>query len=413
MLFRSDLMNRIEKLINELCPNGVETFQLWELTIWDKKFNGVEKYKQNKINSYKYFLSSEFNQVEDETGDVYYISTGISNKKRYTTEEKAGDYLSEGEVVCIPWGGTPNVKYYKGKFVTGDNRICTSICLDKLSNKYLYYVLSNRIEEITSYYRGAGIQHPSMKSILDMKILVPPLEVQCEIVHILDNFTLLTAELTAELIARKKQFEYYRNVMFESLNGKDTTLGEICKFVRGPFGGALKKEIFVDDGYAVYEQQNAIYSNTDIRYFITEQKFNEMKRFEVKPNDLIMSCSGTIGRIFVIPNNAPKGIINQALLKLTPNENVDSHFLKYVFDNYLTNIMDESSRGGGLKNVPGVDVLKAVSLKLPSLEEQRELVLKLNIFKKYCEEIRDGLPAEIEMRKKQYEYYRDKLLSFK
>ena len=94
-------------------------------------------------------------------------------------------------------------------------------------------------------------------------------------------------------------------------------LGEVCDFIRGPFGGSLKKNCFKKSGYAVYEQQHAIYGDFTFRYFIDESKFQEMKRFEVLPQDIIMSCSGTMGKISIVPDETPKGIINQALLKLT------------------------------------------------------------------------------------------------
>ena len=101
-------------------------------------------------------------------------------------------------------------------------------------------------------------------------------------------------------------------------------LGEVCHFVRGPFGGALKKDCFIEDGYAVYEQQHAIYNQfEDIRYFIDEDKFNELKRFKLNAGDLIMSCSGTMGKIAIVPENIKVGVINQALLKLTPSDKVD------------------------------------------------------------------------------------------
>ena len=204
-------MSKLEELIKEKCPNGVEYKPLWSLTAWDKKFNGVDKAKQPKIITYKYYLASEFDKVERKNGDVTYISTGISGEKRYTTEELAGEHLAKGEIVCIPWGGTPNVKYFKGKFVTGDNRIATSLDTELLNNKFLYYCLESNIDIIGKTYRGSGIKHPNMKAILDMKIPVPPLEVQNEIVRILDNFTELEAELETELEARKKQYEYYRD----------------------------------------------------------------------------------------------------------------------------------------------------------------------------------------------------------
>ena len=87
--------------------------------------------------------------------------------------------------------------------------------------------------------------------------------------------------------------------------------------VRGPFGGSLKKEIFVESGYLVYEQSHAISGGYDSsRYFVTEEKYRDMERFQVYPDDLIISCSGTIGRVFLIPPKAPTGVINQALLKI-------------------------------------------------------------------------------------------------
>src|SRR3990167_5100574 len=106
-------------------------------------------------------------------------------------------------------------------------------------------------------------------------------------------------------------------------------LGDVCHLTRGPFGGSLKKAIFKDDGYAVYEQRNAIYDQFDnIRYFIDEAKFKEMERFELSPGDLVMSCSGTMGKVAIVPNNAKKGIINQALLKIRPSPHVSGQFLK-------------------------------------------------------------------------------------
>ena len=139
-------MSKLDKLIEKLCPEGVEFKPMWSLTAWDKKFNGIDRNMQKKVVPYHYFLAAEFDQIEREDGDIFYISTGITGKDRFTTEELAGDNLAEGEVVCIPWGGTPNVKYYKGKFVTGDNRIATSLDPTVLDNKYLYYWMQSQIE---------------------------------------------------------------------------------------------------------------------------------------------------------------------------------------------------------------------------------------------------------------------------
>ena len=206
-------MSKLQDLIDRLCPNGVEFKPIWSLTTWDKKFNGVDRKMQPRVISYPYVLANVFDEIEDPNGNVKLLSTGIGGAERWTTEEKAGSNLCEGEIVAIPWGGTPNVKYYKGKFVTADNRIATSNDTTILNNKFLYYWLNNNIDLIAKTYRGAGIQHPSMLDVLSIKIPIPPLEVQEEIVRILDRFADYAAELQAELQARKEQYEYYRNLL--------------------------------------------------------------------------------------------------------------------------------------------------------------------------------------------------------
>lgn len=154
------------------------------------------------------------------------------------------------------------------------------------------------------------------------------------------------------------------------------TLGEVCGFVRGPFGGSLKKSIFVEDGFAVYEQQHAIYNQfEDIRYFISDVKFKEMQRFELRPNDLIMSCSGTMGRVAIVPDNIQRGIINQALLKLTPSSAILSTFLKYWMESIsFQESLKEQSGGAAIQNVASVSILKAIKIPLPPLPDQQRIV---------------------------------------
>lgn len=157
-------------------------------------------------------------------------------------------------------------------------------------------------------------------------------------------------------------------------------LGKIAEFVRGPFGGSLKKNIFVNDGIAVYEQQHAIYNQFDqIRYFIDENKFNEMKRFEVKPNDIIMSCSGTMGKVAIVPKGVKKGIINQALLKITPSSKLDSRFLEYYMKSTIFfEFLNADAKGAAIKNVASVKELKKIPVMVIPLEEQRTIVAKLD-----------------------------------
>ncbi len=113
---------------------------------------------------------------------------------------------------------------------------------------------------------------------------------------------------------------------------RECELGKLLKpkgYVRGPFGSSLKRGEMVEQGVPVYEQKNAIYGNREFRFFITNEKFEELKRFQVETNDLIISCSGTVGKISIIEEDDPKGIISQALLILRPD--IDKITLKFLF----------------------------------------------------------------------------------
>ena len=156
---------------------------------------------------------------------------------------------------------------------------------------------------------------------------------------------------------------------------QEKNLGEICKFIRGPFGGSLKKDMFVEDGYAVYEQSHAIHQTfNSFRYYITEDKFNELKRFSVNPNDLIMSCSGTMGKFAIVPKESQKGVINQALLKLTVKKGLDIRFIKTTMELSSTQeALLSQSAGGAIKNVVAVGQIKEIILCVPSISEQQKV----------------------------------------
>lgn len=147
---------------------------------------------------------------------------------------------------------------------------------------------------------------------------------------------------------------------------------------RGPFGSHLKKEFFVKSGYKVYEQQHAINNDFNLgNYYVDEKKFQELKAFEVNSGDLIISCSGTIGKIAIVPQNFKKGIINQALLKISINPNVILiPFFSYLFEFWIKK--DEvSSHGTGIGNLTSVQDLKKNYILLPPLNEQKRIVEKI------------------------------------
>ncbi len=176
----------------EFQENIIE-FPLWKYTIWDKHFKEVESWKQPKVISYPYMLANELALLKKGKGDVFLLTTGGS--LGYTTKEMAGTFLCKGEVVSIPWGGTANVKYVNGLFVTADNRIATSSDTNVLLNKYLYYLLVSKTNILNSFYRGASIKHPSMLDVLEMKISVPSRNEQQKIA---DYFTNLDRLITLQ-----------------------------------------------------------------------------------------------------------------------------------------------------------------------------------------------------------------------
>ena len=284
----------------------------------------------------------------------------------------------------------------------------------KIHHKYLlHYMLSSKFQSIIeSNHTNGTIKHLTQALLTNFPIPIPSLEKQLEIVRILDTFTSSIENLKEQIAQRRKQYEYYRDQLLD-LEGKEgvemKTLGEICEFVRGPCGGALKKDIFVKDGYAIYEQQHAIYGSWSFRYYVDEKKFLEMKRFEVKSGDILMSCSGTMGKTSIVPPNCVKGIINQALLKLTAKECINNYFLKFFMDSqWFQDGLKKQTAGGAIQNVASVSVLKELIVPVPSLSEQQRIVSILDTFESSIR----NLEQQLAQREKQYEYYRNKLLTF-
>ena len=259
-------MSRLDELIQEKCSNGVEYVPLWSVTIWDKKFSSVDRKKQPKVKDYPYLLASDLFALQVDNGNVFLLSTG--EQTGWTTEELAGENLREGEVVTIPWGKsravTDCIKYYKGKFVTADNRIMTSNDAEKLNNKYLYYWIMSQGKTIDTFYRGSGIKHPDMAKVLDMEIPIPPLEIQREIVRILDNFTNLTAELTAELTARGIQYSYYRNKLLTFHS--DTKIVQLADIADIGTGSSNTNEAVEDGKYPFFVRSQEPLRKNDFEY---------------------------------------------------------------------------------------------------------------------------------------------------
>ena len=173
-----------------------------------------------------------------------------------------------------------------------------------------------------------------------------------------------------------------------------TTLGDLAFYKKGPFGSSLTKSMFVpksNDTYKVYEQKNAIQKNSTLgTYYITKEKFDSLSGFAVQPFDIIVSCAGTIGETYVLPNNTPKGIINQALMLIRLyNREIERFYLLY-FDFILKEEAQKNSKGTAIKNIPPFDVLKNFLIPIPPIEEQQRILKEIDKWMSLVECIDQG-----------------------
>lgn len=295
-------MSHIDEMIDQLCPGGVPFVPMWKITTWDKRFNAVERFKQPRVEKYKYLLAKELSPLVVEHGDVKILTTNESNL--WTAEDLVDGPIYDAEIIAIPWGGNAVVQYFSGRFVTSDNRIAVVNNPDQLDAKFLYYFISNNLGNLASFYRGSGIKHPSMAKVLDWPIPVPPLEVQREIVRVLDQFTALEAELEAELEARRHQLSYYRSsTLGENRSDiKIVLLGDIADFKYG----------FTDK--AANEGTHRFLRITDInaegKLSVDGAKFvspdDAASDYVVRRGDLLMARTGaTYGKTMLVDTDDP------------------------------------------------------------------------------------------------------------
>lgn len=159
-------------------------------------------------------------------------------------------------------------------------------------------------------------------------------------------------------------------------------LGEIAEYKKGPFGSAITKSMFIPKGNGaikVYEQKNAIKKDASLgTYYISKQYFEEkLSGFEVKAGDILVSCAGTIGESYILPDKIEKGIINQALMRIRTIEPINKYMFLLVFD-YVIKAANASAKGTAIKNIPPFEILKNLLIPLPPLTEQQQIVAKLN-----------------------------------
>ena len=166
-------------------------------------------------------------------------------------------------------------------------------------------------------------------------------------------------------------------------------LDDIGIYRKGPFGSSLTKSMFVPKGadtVKVYEQKNAIQKDHTLgTYYITRQYYeSKMKSFTVEPGDILVSCAGTIGETYILPEQIELGIINQALMRMTIFAPIDLDYFLLYFDYVLKQAAKETSKGSAIKNIPPFEIFKKLILPLPPLEEQKRIVEKVRELESLC-----------------------------
>ena len=392
-------MSKLEELIQQYCPDGVEYKKLGEITT---------------ILRGKRLTKSQLS--DDKPYAVYH--GGLDPLGYYESANRTANTT----MIINVGASAGTVGYSKEDFWSSDGCYCIEHSAS-FDDRYIYYVLQTQEQQLKSKVRVAGIPTLDRPVVEDLIIPVPPLPVQEEIVRILDNFAELQAELQAalqaELQKRLQQYNYYRDKLlsFNELNrgGQSVSvewkkLGEIClKVCSGGTPSRGNSNYFTGDIPWLRTQEvdwNDIY-DTEIK--ITEDAVKNSSAKLIPENCVIIAMYGaTAGKVGI--NKIPL-TTNQACCNLQINP--QKALYKYVYYWVCNEYEHLKSLGQGSQNNINAQIIKEYPIPVPPLSEQQRIVDILDRFDTLTTDITAGLPAEIEARRKQYEYYRDQLLTFK
>ena len=378
-------MSKIEELIQELCPEGVEY----------KELGKVFKISRGRVMSKEY--------LRDNSGIYPVYSSQTANNGQIG---KINTYDYDGEFLTWTTDGANAGTIFHRNHKFSITNVCGLLYskTKEIVPKFVFYVLSVEMKK----YVSSGMGNPKLMSnvVEKIQIPIPPLPIQQEIVNILDNFTSLEAELEAELEARKKQYEYYRDELL-NFEGKDVewkTLGEIGKV-------CMCKRIMKHETTSIGDipfYKIGTFGKTPDAYISLSLYDDYRKKYSFpKVGTVLISASGTIGRT-VIYDGKPSYFQDSNIVWIDNNE--QSVLNKFLF--YYYKIVEWKTDGGTISRLYNDNLAKTKIPILP-LSEQERIVSILDKFDALVNDISVGLPAEIEARRKQYEYYRGKLLDFK
>lgn len=385
-------MSRIDELIQQLCPNGVEYKPLGDIVnILDSQRKPISKEKRIPGKIPYYGANGIQGYVKDFIFDGIFLLIG-----------------EDGSV--INKDGSPVLNWAEGKIWVNNHAHILTEKKDIASLRFIFFFLQTY--DVTPVVRGTP---PKMtqQSLREIMIPVPPLPVQEEIVRILGKFTALEAELEAELEARRKQYEFYRDQLLtfgDEVEWKP--LGEVCDYVdyRGKTPQKTDKGIFLVTAKNI--RRGFIDYSTSKEYISKEDYATVMHRGKPEIGDVLITTEAPCG--FVAQVDRPNIALAQRVIKYrSRNPELSNCFLKFfLLGKCFQEKLDKAATGSTVKGIKGSKLHK-LTIPIPPLAEQERIVAILDKFDALVNDISSGLPAELEMRRKQYEYYRDRLLTFK
>ena len=403
---------------------------------------------------------------EYEVGEICEVSAGGDVPKEHFSKEKSEQYkvpvISNGcginafygytdaarvdkPAVTVAARGTIGYAEYRDYPYFPIIRLITLIPRDdkQLNAKYLYYSLEGRHYKVPT----SGIPQLTVPVIKKEKVSIPPLDVQNRIVNVLDNFEKICSDLNiglpAEIEARQKQYEYYRDKLLTFAETGNTILSRaeqsraLIKLVQYVYGCVWLElgDVIVSLNTGLNPRKFFKLNTEDAtNYYITIREMKDGKivlsektdrmndearklcnnRSNLEVGDVLFSGTGTIGETAVIEKEPSNWNIKEGVYAIKPNQTmIQPMYLRYILmTDFIKKEYMKKAAGGTVQSVP-MGELKKIRIPVPSLQEQNRIVGVLKQLDDLCNGLTNGLPAEIEARQKQYEYYRDKLLSFK
>ena len=413
-------MSRLSDMIKELCPDGVE-YRWFEDCCEYVRGITYNKSNEARSDSEPVWRVLRANNITLSSNTLNFDDVKLIEK---TVRVKGDQFLTKGDILICAGSGS---KEHIGKVAYIDEDMEYTFggfmavirCNSSIDSRYLFHIFTSKLFllYLDTALNSSTINNLNFTVMKKFIFPVPPLPIQNEIVKLLDNFTELTAELTAELALRKKQYNFYRDSLlnFDQKNSKVEwkTLGDVCDILSGyPFDSSQ----FVNNGIRLMRGMNVKRGVLDFqegnnRYW---KNTDGLDKYKLEADDIIIAMDGSlVGQSYgLVKEEHLPLLLVQRVARVRSKESNSHYVYHYISSGKLTEYVNAKRTAGAVPHISLKDIEK-FEIPFPDIEKQNKIAEILDRFDTLCNDLTQGLPAEIAARKKQYEYYRDKLLTFR